>query len=158
MTKPARCTDPRRAQRGDALLEALVGILLLALLGLGLSHAAARMLAAQRYAAAHGIVVGQMRNVLETQGIAHLCSNPHTFSITPRTGSTPPPDGSPISVELPAAHCEKHDVAISTGEPALSVTLPQAAPQAAYTRMVFSTPDTGSARELLGPGSIALSQ
>lgn len=61
MTKPARCTDPRRAQRGDALLEALVGILLLALLGLGLSHAAARMLAAQRYAAAHGIVDAQMR-------------------------------------------------------------------------------------------------
>ena len=154
MTKPARCTDPRRAQRGDALLEALVGILLLALLGLGLSHAAARMLAAQRYAAAHGIVVAQMRNVLETKGIAHLCSNPHTFSIIPRTGSTPPPDGSAISVELPAAHCEKHDVAISTGEPALSVTLPQAA----VTRMVFSTQDTGSARELLGPGSIALSQ
>lgn len=147
MTKPARCTDPRRAQRGDALLEALVGILLLALLGLGLSHAAARMLAAQRYAAAHGIVVAQMRNALETQGIAHLCSNPHTFSITPA-------DGSAISVELPAAHCEKHDVAISTGEPALSVTLPQAA----VTRMVFSTQDTGSARELLGPGSIALSQ
>ena len=147
MTKPARCTDPRRAQRGDALLEALVGILLLALLGLGLSHAAARMLAAQRYAAAHGIVVAQMRNALETQGIAHLCSNPHTFSITPA-------DGSAISVELPAAHCEKHDVAISTGEPALSVTLPQAA----ITRMAFSTPDTGTARELLGPGSIALSQ
>ena len=145
MTKPARCTDPRRAQRGDALLEALVGILLLAILGL--SHAAARMLAAQRYAAAHGIVVAQMRNALETQGIAHLCSNPHTFSITPAGGSA-------VSVELPAAHCEKHDVAISTGEPALSVTLPQAA----VTRMVFSTQDTGSARELLGPGSIALSQ
>ena len=148
MTKPARCTDPRRAQRGDALLEALVGILLLALLGLGLSHAAARMLAAQRYAAAHGIVDAQMRNALETQGIAHLCSNPHTFSITPAGGSA-------VSVELPAAHCEKHDVAISTtGESALSVTLPQAA----VTRMVFSTQDTGSARELLGPGSIALSQ
>ena len=147
MTKPARCTDPRRAQRGDALLEALVGILLLALLGLGLSHAAARMLAAQRYAAAHGIVNAQMRNALETQGIAHLCSNPHTVSITPAGGSA-------VSVELPAAHCEKHDVAISTDEPALSVTLPQAA----VTRMVFSTPDSGSARELLGPGSIALSQ
>ena len=105
------------------------------------------MLAAQRYAAAHGIVVAQMRNALETQGIAHLCSNPHTFSFTPVGGSA-------VSVELPAAHCEKHDVAISTGEPALSVTLPQAA----VTRMVFSTQDTGSARELLGPGSIALSQ
>ena len=147
MTKPARCTDPRRAQRGDALLEALVGILLLALLGLGLSHAAARMLAAQRYAAAHGIVVAQMRNALETQGIADLCITPRTFSITPAGGSA-------ISVELPAAHCEKHDVAISTGEPALSVTLPQAA----VTRMVFSTQDTGSARELLGPGSFVLSQ
>ncbi|TSE34209.1 hypothetical protein Tfont_02731 [Tepidimonas fonticaldi] len=148
MTKPARCTDPRRAQRGDALLEALVGILLLALLGLGLSYAAARMLAAQRYAAAHGIVVAQMRNALETQGIAHLCSNPHTFSFTPVGGSA-------VSVELPAAHCEKHDVAISTGG-ALSVTLPQAA----VTRMVFSTQDTDtdSARELLGPGSIVLSQ
>ena len=100
MTKPARCTDPRRAQRGDALLEALVGILLLAVLGLGLSHAAARMLAAQRYAAAHGIVVAQMRNALETQGIAHLCSDPHTFSITPT-------DGSAISVELPAGVMEK---------------------------------------------------
>ena len=147
MTKPARCTDPRRAQRGDALLEALVGILLLAVLGLGLSHAAARMLAAQRYAAAHGIVDAQMRNALETQGIAHLCSNPHTVSITPAGGSA-------VSVELPAAHCEKHDVAISTDDAALSVTLPQAA----VTRMVFSTQDTGSARELLGPGSIALSQ
>ena len=149
MTKPARCTDPRRAQRGDALLEALVGILLLALLGLGLSHAAARMLAAQRYAAAHGIVDAQMRNALETQGIAHLCSNPHTFSFTPVGGSA-------VSVELPAAHCEKHDVAISTDDAALSVTLPQAA----VTRMVFSTQDTDtdSARELLGPGSIVLSQ
>ena len=35
MTKPARCTDPRRAQRGDALLEALVGILLLVLIKKG---------------------------------------------------------------------------------------------------------------------------
>ena len=43
---------------------------------------------------------------------------------------------------------------VGTGDPSLSVTLPQAA----ITRMVFSTPDTGSARELLGPGSIALSQ
>ena len=31
-------------------------------------------------------------------------------------------------------------------------------PQAAVTRMVFSTPDSGSARELLGPGSFVLSQ
>ena len=144
MTKRARCTDSRSSQRGDALLEALIGILLLTILGMGLSYAAARMLASQRYAATHSIMVAQMRNALEIKGLAHLCSNPYT---TAEQGST-------VSIELPAAHCERHDVEISTGEPALSVMLAQAA----ITRMAFSTPDTGRARELLGPGSIVLSQ
>ena len=147
MMKLVRCTDSRNSQRGDALLEALIGILLLTILGMGLSYAAARMLASQRYAATHSIIVAQMRNALETQGLTHLCSNPYTFSVTAEQGST-------VSIELPTAQCERHDVEISAGEPALSVTLPQAA----ITRMAFSTPDTGRARELLGPGSIILSQ
>ena len=146
MTKPSRSSNLRRAQRGDALLEALIGILLLAILGLGLSYSAARMLASQRYAATHGIMVAQMRNAPETRGLTNLCSAaPDAISIVPAGGSE-------ISVQLPAAQCEKHDVTITSGA-AFSVTLPQTA----VTRMSFSTPDEGSARDLLGPGSIVLS-
>ena len=147
MMKPSRSNNLRRAQSGDALLEALIGMLLLAILGLGLSYSAARMLATQRYAATHGIMVAQMRNALETGGLTNLCGTaPAAISIEPTGGSA-------ISVQLPEAECEKHDVTIASGA-AFSVTLPQAA----ITRMSFSTPDEGSARDLLGPGSIVLSQ
>lgn len=147
MTKPSRSSNLCRAQRGDALLEALIGILLLAILGLGLSYSVARILASQRYAATHGIMVAQMRNALETEGLSNLCSAaPDAILIVPAGGSE-------ISVQLPAAQCEKHDVTITSGA-AFSVTLQQAA----VTRMSFSTPDEGSARDLLGPGSIVLSQ
>lgn len=148
MTKLSRSSNLCRAQRGDALLEALIGILLLAILGLGLSYSVARIIASQRYAATHGIMVAQMRNALETDGLSNLCSAaPDAILIDPAGGSK-------ISVQLPAAQCEKHDVTITTSDAEFSVTLPQAA----VTRMSFSTPDEGSARDLLGPGSIVLSQ
>ena len=154
MTKPARCTDPRRAQRGDALLEALVGILLLALLGLGLSHAAARMLAAQRYAAAHGIVVAQMLNALETKGVQALCNGATaTLPIVDRK------TGEPIfsAIDLPAPECSRDTVTIT---PPAGSTLPATTVDSVVTRMTLSTPDdeSSSARALLGPGSLVLSQ
>ena len=155
MTKPARCTDPRRAQRGDALLEALVGILLLALLGLGLSHAAARMLAAQRYAAAHGIVVAQMRNALETNGVQDLCSGAATATLPIVDRKT----GEQIfsAIALPAPECSRDTVTIT---PPAGSTLPATTVDSVVTRMTLSTPDdeSSSARALLGPGSLVLSQ
>ena len=155
MTKPARCTDPRRAQRGDALLEALVGILLLALLGLGLSHAAARMLAAQRYAAAHGIVVAQMRNALETNGVQDLCSGAATATLPIVDRKT----GEQIfsAITLPAPECSRDTVTIT---PPAGSTLPATTVDSVVTRMTLSTPDdeSSSARALLGPGSLVLSQ
>ena len=155
MTKPARCTDPRRAQRGDALLEALVGILLLALLGLGLSHAAARMLAAQRYAAAHGIVVAQMRNALETNGVQDLCSGAATATLPIVDRKTDVPIFSAIA--LPAPECSRDTVTIT---PPAGSTLPATTVDSVVTRMTLSTPDdeSSSARALLGPGSLVLSQ
>ena len=155
MTKPARCTDPRRAQRGDALLEALVGILLLALLGLGLSHAAARMLAAQRYAAAHGIVDAQMRNALETNGVQDLCSGDATATLPIVDRKTDEPIFSAIA--LPAPECSRDTVTIT---PPAGSTLPATTVDSVVTRMTLSTPDdeSSSARALLGPGSLVLSQ
>ena len=155
MTKPARCTDPRRAQRGDALLEALVGILLLALLGLGLSHAAARMLAAQRYAAAHGIVVAQMRNALETNGVQALCNGDATATLPIVDRKTDEPIFS--AIDLPAPECSRDTVTIT---PPAGSTLPATTVDSVVTRMTLSTPDdeSSSARALLGPGSLVLSQ
>lgn len=157
MMKQERCTKVRGKQRGDALLESLIGILLLAVLGLGLSYSAARMLSMQRYAASHSIVVAQMSFAAQMYGLDYLCNNSHVVflnskNINSNTGKES--SGLETSIEFAPAHCEKHDVVVSTINPELSVSLPQAA----ISKMIFSTPDAGSARELLGPGSIVFSQ
>ncbi|UJB66382.1 hypothetical protein YS110_17280 [Acidovorax sp. YS12] len=157
MTKPAPCIKAAlnkrclKAQRGDALLEALVSMVLLASLGLGLSYATARALNTQRYAATHGIVLAQMRHALETQGVAALCSGTQAaqLEITP-TGSAA------VRVTLPAPDCQRDPVtAAIAGDAAFPATTLAGA---TVTRMAFSTPDEGDARSLLGPGSFTLSQ
>jgi len=65
----ARCTENRRhRQRGDALLEALIAILLMAAIGLGLAYSAARAINAQRYASTHALALQEMREELERRG------------------------------------------------------------------------------------------
>ncbi|WP_040064068.1 hypothetical protein [Pseudomonas batumici] len=62
-----------RRQRGDVLLESLVGILLMALIGLGITYAASRAAVSQRDMKLQNIVVSQMRSLLEQNG-ALLCT------------------------------------------------------------------------------------
>jgi len=57
-----------RLQRGSMLLEALVGVLLSAALGLGMAYSAARALNAQRYASTQNLAVMDMRLSLATSG------------------------------------------------------------------------------------------
>lgn len=80
--KPELCTDlrPRRAQRGDALLEALIGILLMAVIGLGLSYAVTRVLNSQRYATTQNIAVVQMRNLLATNN-GNFCTAANNINV-----------------------------------------------------------------------------
>ena len=166
MTKKAPCIDQRRrssrslrprAQRGDALLEGLVGALLLAIIGLGLTYAAARAVNTQRHASGHHIVLTQMLNALETHGVQHLCSGSGTA-----TATLPIVDrktGEPIfsDIALPAPECSRDTVTIT---PPAGSTLPATTVDSVVTRMTLSTPDDerSSARALLGPGSLALSQ
>lgn len=157
MMKQELCTKFFSKQRGDALLESLIGILLLAILGLGLSYSAARMLSIQRYAATHSIVVSQMAHAAQVHGLDYLCSNSHVISLASKTINSDigkEEIGLETSIEFAPAQCEKHDVVISAVDPDLSVTLPQAA----ITQMIFATPDNESARELLGSGSVVFSQ
>lgn len=57
-----------RWQRGSMLIEALVGIVLSAALGLGMAYSAARALNAQRYTSTQNLAVMDMRVSLATGG------------------------------------------------------------------------------------------
>ena len=163
MTKKAPCINQRRrssrslrprAQRGDALLEGLVGALLLAIIGLGLTYAAARAVNTQRHASGHHIVLTQMLNALETKGVQALC-NGATATLPIDNRKT----GEQIfsAIDLPAPECSRDTVTIT---PPAGSTLPATTVDSVVTRMTLSTPDdeSSSARALLGPGSLVLSQ
>jgi type II secretory pathway pseudopilin PulG len=71
--RPSRFTE-RRAQRGDALLEALVGIVLMAVLTLGAAYALSRAQHAQRFTGTQQKTLVAMRELLSTQGVSGLCA------------------------------------------------------------------------------------
>lgn len=71
---PAARSVDRRTQRGDAMLEALIAIVLLGTIGLGLSYAAARTLNSQRYLNTQNAAVTQMRQALQQTGVTTLCA------------------------------------------------------------------------------------
>ena len=82
------CCDPgprghaglARAQRGDMLMEALVGLLLLCILGVGMVYVGTQVTGAQRDARIEGMAVISMRQLLREEGEA-LCSGPPTRTI-----------------------------------------------------------------------------
>ena len=66
MRRPKRCAvvRPGRRQGGSMLLEALVGLVLSAALGLGMAYSAARALSTQRYHSTQTMAVLTMRGML----------------------------------------------------------------------------------------------
>ncbi|WP_017902346.1 hypothetical protein [Pseudomonas asplenii] len=79
----------RSRQRGDVLLESLIGVLLMATIGLGITYASSRAAISQRDMKLQNIVVNQMRSLLEQNG-ALLCSKSSiTISIPTQTDPVP---------------------------------------------------------------------
>lgn len=64
----------RNAQRGDVLLEALVGVVITALIGAGMAHVTARIVNNQHDTAVDALVVNELRNVMQVSGV-DLCSD-----------------------------------------------------------------------------------
>lgn len=64
----------RNRQRGDILVESLIGVLLMSIIGLGVSYTASRATVSQRDMKLQQVVIAQMRNLLEQHGTA-LCSD-----------------------------------------------------------------------------------
>lgn len=62
-----------RSQRGDALLEGLIAMLLLTIICLGLVLALGRTMAAQKYQKATSLAVQGIRGALQSGGVASGC-------------------------------------------------------------------------------------
>jgi prepilin peptidase dependent protein A len=94
----SRCIERRvagggRAQRGDALLEALIGIVLVAILVLGSVYAASRIAVSQSQSRAQAMAIAQLRNLLqETADTGPWCDGaaPPAIQLRPANESLPP--------------------------------------------------------------------
>lgn len=69
-----------RRQRGDMLLEALLGLLLLSILGVGMAQVAANIQGAQRDTRVEGLAVIELRRLLREEGM-DLCAGPATRQV-----------------------------------------------------------------------------
>jgi type II secretory pathway pseudopilin PulG len=79
--------SPPRRQRGDMLLEALVGVLITSVIGAGLAHVAGGVLNSQRDAKVENLVVEHLRDRLQHHGVG-LCAG-GSFEITLPAGQKP---------------------------------------------------------------------
>ena len=77
--KPVTCH--RRQQAGDALLDALIAMLLAMVIGLGPVYVASRGAVAQRQASYQNMAVVEMRKLLAAQGPA-LCGTAPTITVS----------------------------------------------------------------------------
>jgi hypothetical protein len=149
--KPARFIKvARRArphgQRGDALVESLVGVVIASIMGLGLAFTASKMMLSQRYIATQNAVLDQMASSLSSQGVTTLCAG--GTAVTVSVGST--------SLALPAPTCATAAVTVSLPAGVLPATLPAGV----VTTMNFSTPSANTAAQSLlgGSGVMTISQ
>ncbi|WP_211468202.1 PulJ/GspJ family protein [Collimonas silvisoli] len=62
-----------RRQRGDALLEGLIAILLMAIIGLGMTYVLARAANSQKNLNVQNLTVGQIQATLQNAGVAAGC-------------------------------------------------------------------------------------
>jgi len=153
--KQEACTDMKRSnpshqsggilhagqQRGDALLEALIGVLLTSVIGLGLAFSAARIQKSQHYQTTQNVVLASMINSMSANGIACGASSA-TLAVTATTNATS------------STTCTQPAITVSAGtDSRLSITL---AANSAITAMTYSAQDT-SGTFIGGGGSMTLS-
>ncbi|WP_263535229.1 type II secretion system protein [Paucibacter sp. TC2R-5] len=62
-----------RQQRGDALIEAMVAMVLLGVIGLGLVYAVSRAMVAQKFQKGQSLAIQAIRADLQGNGVANSC-------------------------------------------------------------------------------------
>ncbi|NKF21171.1 hypothetical protein [Solimonas marina] len=89
------------------MLEALIGMLLIGIVGLGMSYAAARAVVSQRQLNASEIAITQMRNLLQRYGTA-LCDDTSLAVIT-----LPPATSLDLTVSCSTASASVNGTSVS---------------------------------------------
>ncbi len=132
-----------RRQRGDALIEALIGTVIASAVGLGLAFTASRMIVSQRFVATENAVLNQMTYALAGTGLSTLCAGTTTPTVT--VGSE--------SMTLGAPTCSTGAVTVaSTTSSVQSVTLPAGG---VVTALTFVTPSQNTtAQDLVGGSGV----
>ncbi len=73
---------PGKQQRGDALIEAMVAMVLLGVIGLGLVYAVGRAMAAQKFQKGQSLAIQAIRADLQGSGIANSCPTSGNATVT----------------------------------------------------------------------------
>ncbi|MCY1396256.1 hypothetical protein D3C76_684690 [compost metagenome] len=104
-TLPSPCAE-RRRQRGDVLIDALIGAVLMSLVCLGLTLGVARTLANQRDGNLQALAVAQMRDLLQRNGSGglDLCGSGASIRL--------PGASAPIAVEVRG--CATREIQVGT--------------------------------------------
>lgn len=137
----AATTDLRasRKQRGDAMIEALIAVVLLGVVGLGLTFALGRTIAAQKFHKAQSLTVQGIRADVQSGGVASGCPATGNASQSKTLVLSPT-----VSVTGVTKECTVTPVTVSINGVDKAVTL---------TAVRYSV----EAETLLGPGTLTLS-
>ena len=135
--KKAHCNNPRQ-QQGVTLIEALIGVLLMAVIGLGLCYALSRGMLSQRTLNTQNVVISQTRQWLLTSDetvLSSACSG---------TGSGPTLTIGDASTTL-VLSCNSGSIVIGADD--LNVTLSNGSLATSFS---VATPSTNETKAMFG--------
>lgn len=88
----------KTVQRGFSLVEAMISVLLVAVLGLGIAYATSRALLTQRYATTQNLAIIKMREYLQTDEEQSISIAQYSSSID--DSSKPEPPSEPVTISI----------------------------------------------------------
>lgn len=97
----------RRNQRGDFLIESMIGVLLMGIVGAGVTYTTSRVSVSQQQLAMQEITISTLRGLLLANGTG--------FDVCSATPNVYLPNGEVLRVEVSAADCNNEATATIDG-------------------------------------------